>query len=154
MTYRGFDGGSHTGSLVVASSVTDLMVVVFRTLYNQRFPIRRMEPVDAFGGDDDASMAADNTSGFNCRPAVSAGPAQLSNHAYGLAVDVNPRENPYIFGGQVLPPEGSEYVDRSAYRPGMAVAGGVLPGAFAAVGWEWGGTWSNPDYQHFSANGG
>ena len=154
LTYWGFDGTSHTGSIVVASSVSDLMVVAFRTLYNQRFPIRRMEPVSVFGGDDDASMAADNTSAFNCRAAVSDGPAHWSNHAYGLAIDVNPVENPYLFGGEVLPPAGADFADRSSYRPGMAVAGGVLPSAFAGVGWSWGGTWASPDYQHFSANGG
>jgi hypothetical protein len=35
----------------------------------------------------------------------------------------------------------------------MAVPGGVLVRAFAGVGWGWGGRWSDPDYQHFSANG-
>ncbi len=152
--YWGFDDQAHTGSIVVAASVTPVVLDAFRTLYDQRFPIRRMEPVVAYGSDDDASMAADNTSGFNCRPAVATGPPHWSNHAYGLAIDVNPVENPYLLAGQVLPPAGADYLDRSAYRPGMAVAGGVLPSAFAAVGWGWGGVWDNPDYQHFSANGG
>jgi len=155
VSHWGFDDLPHVGSIVVAVSVTDAVLELFRTLYDQRFPIRRMEPVDAYGGDDDASMAADNTSGFNCRPAVAAGPPQWSNHAYGLAIDVNPVENPYILGGQVLPPGGAAFLDRSVYRPGMAVAGGVLTSAFAAVGWSWGGLWDgSPDYQHFSATGG
>jgi hypothetical protein len=154
VSHWGFDDQPHVGSIVVAASVTDAVLEVFRTLYDQRFPIRRMEPVDAFGGDDDASMAADNTSGFNCRPAVTTGAAHWSNHAYGLAIDVNPVENPYLLGGQVLPPEGAEFVDRSVYRPGMAVEGGVLTSAFAQVGWGWGGSWAgSPDYQHFSATG-
>ena len=102
----------------MAASVTDAVLEVFRTLYDQRFPIRRMEPVDVYGGDDDASMAADNTSGFNCRPAVADGPPHWSNHAYGLAIDVNPVENPYLLGGRVLPPAGADYLDRSVYRPG------------------------------------
>ncbi len=155
LSHWGFDDQPHAGSLVVAASVADAVLEVFRTLYDQRFPIRRMEPVDAFGGDDDASMAADNTSGFNCRPAVASGPPHWSNHAYGLAIDVNPIENPYILGGEVLPPAGAEFVDRSVYRPGMAIDGGVLTQAFAAVGWSWGGLWhGSPDYQHFSATGG
>jgi hypothetical protein len=99
-------------------------------------------------------MAVDNTSAFNCRPAVAEGPPHWSNHAYGLAVDVNPVENPYLLGGRVLPPAGADFVDRSVYRPGMAIAGGVLTSAFAEVGWGWGGTWANPDYQHFSSTGG
>ncbi|HVF14024.1 MAG TPA: M15 family metallopeptidase, partial [Acidimicrobiales bacterium] len=116
VSHWGFDDQSRRGSIVVAASVADEVLQVFRTLYDQRFPIRRLEPVDAFGGDDDASMAADNTSGFNCRPAVTTGPPHWSNHAYGLAIDVNPVENPYILGGQVLPPTGADFVDRSPYR--------------------------------------
>jgi hypothetical protein len=154
LSYWDFDDQPRVGSLVVAASVTDVVVEVFRTLYDQHFPIRRMEPVDVYGGDDDASMAVDNTSGFNCRPAVSDGPVHWSNHAYGLAIDVNPVENPYILNGRVLPPGGADFIDRSVYRPGMAVRGGVLTSAFADVGWGWGGVWSSPDYQHFSANGG
>lgn len=151
VSHWGFDDQPHQGSIVVAASVTEPVLDVFRTLYDQRFPIRRMDPVDTFGGDDNASMAADNTSGFNCRLAVTDGPPSWSSHAYGLAIDVNPVENPYVLGGQVLPPAGATYTDRSDYRPGMA-GDGPLTAAFAAVGWSWGGVWA--DYQHFSANGG
>jgi hypothetical protein len=154
LSYWGFDDRAHSGTIVVAASVTAAVTSVFRQLFDQRFPIRRMEPVDAFGGDDDASMAADNTSGFNCRNAVSSGPPHWSAHAYGQAIDVNPVENPYLLDGGVLPPSGAAYVDRSSYRPGMAVRGGQLPAAFASVGWSWGGLWASPDYQHFSATGG
>jgi hypothetical protein len=155
VSHWGFDDRPHEGSIVVAASVAEPVLEVFRTLFDQRFPIRRMEPVDVYGGDDDASMDADNTSGFNCRPAVTTGAPHWSNHAYGLAIDVNPVENPYLLGGQVLPPAGADFLDRSTYRPGMAVAGGVLTSAFAAAGWSWGGEWAgSPDYQHFSATGG
>jgi hypothetical protein len=100
-------------------------------------------------------MAADNTSGFNCRYAVAPGPKRWSAHSYGKAIDVNTIENPYIEGATVMPRAGHAYVDRSRYRKGMAVAGGVLVRAFASVGWLWGGRWSSsPDYQHFSATGG
>jgi hypothetical protein len=153
VSHWGFDDRPHEGALVLNASVAQAMVDVFRKLFSERFPIRRMEPIDVFGGDDDASMAADNTSGFNCRKAVAAGPPDWSMHAYGLAVDVNPVENPYLFGGEVLPPAGRAYVDRSSYRPGMAVEGGALTSAFAAAGWEWGGRWAAPDYQHFSSTG-
>jgi hypothetical protein len=152
LRYVGFDGARHTGHLVVGASAVSAVVRAFRTLDAERFPIRSLRPVDDFGGSDDASMAADNTSGFNCRQAV--GGSGWSQHAYGLAIDVNPRENPYLQGGKVLPPEGAAYVDRADVRPGMAVRGGTLVRAFAAVGWGWGGSWSRtPDYQHFSSNG-
>jgi len=152
--YWGFDDQPHQGALVLNASATDAATSVFRRLYEEHFPIRRMDTVDVFGGDDNASMAADNTSGFNCRAAVAAGPPQWSAHAYGQAIDVNPVENPYVEGGDVLPPAGAPYVERSSSRPGMAVPGGTLNAAFAAAGWSWGGRWSSPDYQHFSATGG
>ena len=153
--YWGFDGRAHTGAIVVNGAVAHAVVAVFAQLYRARFPIRRMEPVDAFRGSDPKSMAADNTSAFNCRYAVAPGAKHWSVHAYGEAVDVNPVENPYLEGGVVRPPAGRAYVNRARVRPGMAVRGGMLVGAFAAAGWQWGGRWSgSPDYQHFSATGG
>jgi hypothetical protein len=153
--YWGFDDQRHVGTLVVHASVASAVTRVFAALYKERFPIRRMEPIDVYGGDDEKSLEADNTAGFNCRRAVASGPPRWSVHAYGKAIDVNPQENPYLEGGKVHPANGAEYVQRSPYRPGMAVAGGVLVRAFAAVGWQWGGRWSGtPDYQHFSATGG
>jgi D-alanyl-D-alanine carboxypeptidase len=149
-----FSGRARVGAVVVRSDVARDIVAVFRRLYAARFPIRRLRPIDAYRADDAASLAADNTSGFNCRYAIAPGPKRWSSHAYGLAIDVNPVENPYLDRGQVRPPAGRRYLDRSRYRPGMAVPGGVLVRAFAAVGWSWGGRWSSPDYQHFSATGG
>ena len=100
-------------------------------------------------------MAADNTSAFNCRYAVAPGPRRWSVHAYGQAIDVNPVENPYLEGGKVHPAVGAAYLNRTHVRKGMAVRGGPLVRAFAAVGWSWGGRWTGtPDYQHFSATGG
>jgi hypothetical protein len=154
MSYWGFDGRAHVGTMVVNAAVTTAVLAVFARLYAERFPIRRMVPEDAYGGHDPASMDADNTSGFNCRDAVAPGPPQWSAHAYGEAIDVDPVENPYLEGGKVQPAAGAAYLDRSVHRPGMAFTGGDLVRAFAAVGWPWGGRWSAPDYQHFSADGG
>lgn len=153
LSFWGFDDQPHTGVLVVHATEVQAMTDVFRRLYERRFPIRRIEPIDVYGGSDEASTAADNTAAFNCRNAVASGPPQWSAHAYGRAIDVNPLENPYILNGKVLPPEGAPYVDRTNVRPGMAVRGGELVNAFAASGWSWGGVWVNPDYQHFSATG-
>ena len=133
-SYWGFDGQAHTGALVVNESAVRDLVVVFRRLYRARFPLRRMRPIDAYGGNDERSLAADNTAAFNCRYAVGPGPRRWSTHAYGLAIDVNPVENPYLEGGRVHPRAGRAYLDRSKVRPGMAVRGGVLVRAFAAVG--------------------
>ena len=155
VSYVGFDGRAHSGALVVSRRAAPEVEIVFRRLYDARFPIRRMRPISAYGGSDDRSAAADNTSAFNCRAAVAAGPKRWSAHAFGEAIDVNDVENPYVLGSKVLPPAGRRYLDRSRSRPGMAVPGGVLVRAFASVGWLWGGRWTGlPDYQHFSRSGG
>ena len=153
LTYRGFDGRDHAGRLIVNRSAASAMVAVFRRLYAAGFPIRRMEPVDRYGGDDFRSIEADNTSAFNCRAAT--GSSHWSNHAYGLAVDVNPIENPYVSGGSTSHRASAPYLDRSRHRPGMAYEGGVLVEAFRAAGWGWGGSWSGSvhDFQHFSYDG-
>jgi len=154
MRYWGFDHAAHTGEMVVSASVAPAVVRVFTTLFTARFPIFEMVPESAYGGDDNAAAAADDTSGFNCRDAVAPGPPQWSVHAYGEAIDVNDVQNPYVDGATVIPPAGSTYENRADQRPGMAVAGGTLVNAFAGVGWSWGGRWAGAvDYQHFSVNG-
>jgi hypothetical protein len=155
LRYVGFDGRSRIGTMVVNASVVTSVVRVFATLYAQRFPIHSMVPESNFQGKDPASMAANNTSGFNCRYAVTTGPKQWSVHAYGEAIDVNPVQNPYVFNDVAQPVAGKAYVNRRDVRAGMAEVGGVLNDAFASVGWLWGGRWSGaPDYQHFSSTGG
>jgi hypothetical protein len=155
LTYFGFDDRDHYGTIVVNKVVVDSVITVFRTLYQERFPIMEMVPVDAYAGSDNAAAAADDTSGFNCRYAVAPGPPQWSVHAFGEAIDVNDVQNPYVDGSIVIPPAGAAYLNRSDIRPGMAIAGGDLVKAFQSVGWWWGGRWSgSPDYQHFSSNGG
>ena len=149
VSHWGFDGKPHRGSIVVSRRVARDVVSVFRRLWTERFPIRRLRPVAAYRGSDDASMAADNTSGFNCR--FVGGTSRWSMHAFGEAIDVNPIENPYVRGAHVSPPAGGAFVDRSRYRPGMAAAGGPLVEAFASVGWKWGARFG--DYQHFSTTG-
>jgi hypothetical protein len=155
LTYWGFDARAHSGVLIANADAVPALVRVFSRLYALRFPIRRMRPIDAYGGNDERSLAADNTAAFNCRYVVGSGPRRWSVHAYGEAVDVNPVENPYLENGRVHPRSGRRYLDRARVRPGMATPGGVLVRTFAAVGWKWGGRWrGSPDYQHFSATGG
>jgi hypothetical protein len=149
----GFDGSIRSGTLIVHRDVAQRLVGVFRRLYEARFPIRRMAPVDAYGGSDFRSIEADNTSAFNCRYVD--GTRRWSEHAYGRAIDVNPIENPYVSSsGRVSHPASRAYVRRTPARPGMAVERGSLLRAFDAAGWGWGGRWSGAvDYQHFSASG-
>jgi hypothetical protein len=154
LTHLGFDGDAHHGRLVVHRRHAQEIVAVFKRLYSIEFPIRRMELVDRYGADDQRSMRHDNTSAFNCR--FVAGTERWSNHAYGLAVDVNPVENPYVSGSHVSPPAGREYADRSRDAPGMIHSGDAVVKAFARrAGWEWlgDGPGSVRDYQHFSSDG-
>jgi hypothetical protein len=151
--YWGFDNRPHTGRLVVNADVAGAVVSVFHRLFDARFPIRRMQPVDVYGGSDFNSIEADNTSAFNCRAAT--GSTHWSEHAYGHAIDVDPIENPYVDGGGTSHAASRPYLNRSLHRPGMSYPGGVLVRSFAAIGWGWGGSWSGSvhDYQHFSASG-
>ena len=151
--YLGMDGRAHTGRIVVQRDVATEVVAVLRRLYAARFPIRRMVPVDAYGGSDYRSIEADNTSAFNCRYVD--GTTRWSEHAYGRAIDLNPIENPYVSAGGTTSHRASlGFLRRAPYRPGMAVEGGAVVRAFDAVGWGWGGRWSGDrDYQHFSASG-
>jgi hypothetical protein len=151
LTHWGFDGKQHTGRLVVHRDVSGEVVRAFRDLYADRFPIRRMVLVDAYGASDFRSIEADNTSAFNCR--FVEGTTRWSNHAYGRAIDINPIENPYVSGGRTSHAASRPYLDRARHRPGMAFDGGALVRAFDAIGWGWGGRWTSAqDYQHFSAS--
>ena len=155
LRYVGFDGRGYIGTIVVRASVARSVIQVFASLYAKRFPLHSMVPESHFAGSDPRSMAANNTSGFNCRRAVASGPAQWSAHAYGEAIDVNPVENPYVIAGVVQPRAGAAFLNRRNVRAGMAVPDGVLNNAFDSVKWFWGGRWTaTPDYQHFSATGG
>lgn len=153
IAHWGFDGRRHRGEMIVAASAVRGVRGAFRALYEARFPIRRMHLVDDYGGDDYASIEADNTSAFNCRRAT--GSTRWSDHAYGRAIDINPIENPYVASDGTTAHRASvPYLDRTRRRAGMAYRGGVLVRAFAGVGWGWGGDWSGPvDYQHFSSTG-
>ncbi|MFF5705330.1 M15 family metallopeptidase [Streptomyces sp. NPDC012794] len=155
MNHWGFDGKVHRGELVVHRDAVRPLLYVFGRALDARFPIRRMRVTAEYGGDDRAAMADDNTSAFNCRP-VTGDSGRLSRHSWGLAVDVNPVENPYVDRqGVVHPPAGRAYLRRDPVRPGMISSDGAVARAFRRVGWHWGGEWwSSPDYQHFSSDGG
>jgi hypothetical protein len=150
-SYFGFDGRVHEdGEIIVLDAVAARVGRIFDRLLALRFPLHKAVPVDRYDGDDDASMADDNTSAFNDRPV--AGGTSLSMHAYGLAIDLNPVENPFLEGlgaaRRVSPGGGERYLDRSDIRPGMAE---TVTDVFADNGFLiWGGDWHDPvDYQHF-----
>ena len=151
-SYLGFDGQTHDDAqMIVMDAVAGHALAVFGALRARRFPIFSVRLMDQFEGDDDASTARNNTSAFNVR-AVAGGGRAISLHAYGVAIDLNPLQNPFITfqNGKrnIDPPSAGEYVRRTPRRPGMAED---VIAIFAAHGFtEWGGRWHNPiDYQHF-----
>lgn len=152
LDHWGYDGVEHTGELVVHRDHADGIARVFASLWDARFPIERMQLVDAYGGDDAASTRDNNTAAFNCRDVVGR-PGAWSEHAYGRAIDVNPLVNPYSLAPDVGDPALAPYLDRGRDDPGMLRADDVAVQAFAREGWSWGGAWSAPDYQHFSTTG-
>ncbi len=148
LRYVDMAGRADVGQLVVDAAIADEVVDIFSELYHWRFPIERMNTMDTYGADDDAAMADNNTSGFNCRPI--AGTDRWSKHSYGRAIDINTRLNPYIRQGAVSPPNGEKYADRSRSEPGMLHESDPAVRAFTDRGWTWGGQWTEPiDYQHF-----
>lgn len=151
--FRGFDGRAHTGELLVNAQAADKLVTVFGRLFAAGFPIERMRISSNAELNAPPTGDGNTTESFACRPVR--GQTAWSQHAYGLAVDVNPFQNPYHKGQVVLPELATAYLDRAQAWPGMIQPGGPVVQAFAAVGWHWGGTFrSLKDYMHFSANGG
>jgi hypothetical protein len=159
VTHWGFDGRARTGQLVVNEDAAAPLARVFRRLYELRFRIRHMRLADAYGPARSRPVDRDISGSFECRQAVpspcsgGSGTGSWSNHAYGLAVDLNPIENPYVGCGRSRERASRPYFDRSRLRRGMVTPAVVR--AFRSIGWGWGGDWSGAtkDYMHFSANG-
>lgn len=150
LDYLGLDAQTHRGQLVVHQDLVGEVIAVFDRLYRIGFPIERMQTVERYpDADDELSMRDNNTSAFNCRGIP--GSSRWSFHAYGRAVDVNPRFNPYIDrSGAFEPANAGVYVDRDRIDPGLLHADDAAVRAFTERGWRWGGYWRTPkDYQHF-----
>ena len=148
ITHIGYDGKSHTGNMIVNKKLADEVLSIFKELYEIKFPIERMELVHKYGGSDELSMRANNTSSFNDRP-VSGGTG-LSYHQLGQAIDINPLVNPYIKKSVVLPETAHEYTDRTLNAKGMINSDSECVQIFKKYGWTWGGDWTSlKDYQHF-----
>ena len=155
--YVNFEGRQHEdGQIVVMDAVAARVLRIFQTLHERGFPIAKAKLMDAYTGNDEASMADDNTSGFNDRAVP--GSAGKSLHAFGVAIDLNPAQNPFVTrsGGVFTfhPVSGADYFNRLISRPGKPQRRGFAEeavGIFAENGFTvWGGTWDDPiDYQHF-----
>ena len=152
VTFWGFDARRHTGELLVNAAVADDLDLVFRRLWDARFPLEQVIVVRSIDEEAPPTGDGNGTGSFVCR-AVTGG-SGFSQHAYGLAIDVNTFQNPYHSGDVVLPELASSYLRRDQVRPGMITADGPVVAAFREIGWSWGGDWNSlKDYQHFSLTG-
>ncbi len=152
MSFWGFDDRPHTGEMIVNASWAEEVTEIFQQLYEARYPIEEMRVVAAAELEGTPTGDGNDTTGFVCRPVR--GSSSWSQHAYGLAIDVNPFINPYRKDERILPELAGAYLDRSHVRPGMLAEGDAVVQAFDAIGWGWGGRWNSLiDWMHFSANG-
>jgi D-alanyl-D-alanine carboxypeptidase len=152
VTHHGFDHRLHTGEIIVNASVADDVVDVFHALFDAGYPIEQMRVSTQEELDAPPTGDGNLTGSFECRP--STGGTSWSQHAYGLAIDVNPFQNPYVKGDLVLPELASAYLERDDVRPGMIERRDDVVKAFKAIGWGWGGDWNSlKDWMHFSQSG-
>jgi hypothetical protein len=151
MSFWGFDGRHHTGEMIVHTDVGADVLSVFARLHEARFPIEQMSVVDLTALEAEPTGDGNNTTSFVCRPVT--GGRSFSQHAYGLAIDVNPFHNPYRKQDLVLPELAVDYLERDRIRDGMLFSDDLVVRAFADIGWSWGGNWNSlKDYQHFALN--
>ncbi len=150
LSYWGFDNKSHIGTLIIHKKLAKEVVNIFHELYNNKYPIERMEPLEAFKGEMKAAMAANNTSGFICQKNED---GSYFSHSYGNAIDINSLLNPYIKGHQIFPANGRAYLNRNKPVPGMIIFGDKTYELFKIKGWDWGGSGTDSqNYQHFEKN--
>jgi hypothetical protein len=152
VSHWGFDGALHTGELVLNHEVAADVVGVFARLHELRFPIESLRITTTADLDAPPTGDGNGSGAFTCRPVR--GGTSWSHHSFGTAVDINPFQNPFQRGDLVLPELASAYLDRTDVRPGMILPGDEVVAAFAAIGWHWGGDWTEPDHMHFSRDGG
>ena len=147
--YWGTDNAAHKGELIVNKSIAPEVSEIFYQLYKASYPIESIKLVDEYGGNDEVSMANNNTSCFNARKVK--GSDTWSMHAYGLAIDINPLYNPYVGAdGSVLPVMSERYANRDDRFIMKIDADDYAYNLFAEHGFTWGGSWEKvKDYQHF-----
>jgi D-alanyl-D-alanine carboxypeptidase len=147
--YWGFDHRTHLGSLIVYKALAQNVLLIFKTLYLHRFPIKKMDPIVNTKIEDGSD---NNTYAFMCR-AVTNQPGIYSQHSYGRAIDINPLINPYVKGNQVIPNNGRKFIHQN--YPGKITKDGFVFKLFSRYGWDWGGLWHDlKDLQHFEKRAG
>lgn len=149
ISYFGFDDKPHIGELIVHRKAAPEIILIFKELFESKFPIESLEPMYMHLGSDNQSMIANNTVAFNCRQVTNYKKA-FSLHSYGIAIDINPFINPYYKKGKVIPPSARVNLDRKKSQKGLIAKNTIAYDVFKRYGWKWGGDWKSlKDYQHF-----
>lgn len=145
--YYGYDKQVHSGQLLCNKRVAKELTQIFKELLDIKFPIYQVKPINHFNFDDNESMMSNNTTCFDFRNAVNS--RKLSNHAYGLAIDINPIQNPYIKAKQILPVNAQVDDTEGRIRHSDRLGSKAIE-IFRKYGWTWGGNWNSlKDYMHF-----
>lgn len=154
MNFYGRDKVVRRGMVIVRDDLTDEVIRGFTSALKHRYPVAKMKNPNVYGGNDPKQMKANNTSGFNCRKVVG-NPYRMSPHSYGIAIDVNPVQNPYRdVNGKWWPSNGKSYIDRTPRRFGMLTKKSYLTRSLRSDDYFWGGLWSpGRDYHHFEYRG-
>ena len=150
--HRNMDGQAVVGELVVNKEISADILDIMRELYELNYPIEQVRLVDYYEGDDELSMAANNSSAFNWRTQTGSS-AKISKHATGMAIDINPLYNPYYrfpYVNETVSPGGDLYMDRMWEFPFKIDEDDDCYRIFTEHGFKWGGSWNSlRDYQHF-----
>lgn len=147
-----FQGNVQKGEVIANNKVAEDIVKIFYELYEAKYKINKMVLIDEYNGDDELSMEDNNTSAFNYR--VVQNSKTLSWHAFGLAIDINPLNNPYIKGNIILPINSNKYIERDLKLAEMIDHHDLAYKTFTKYGWKWGGDYKSlKDYQHFYKEG-
>lgn len=145
MNHWNYSGTVSNGVLVVSKANASRVVAAFRQAFAKKQPIQMMRNPTHYGADDLKMMAAGNTNAFNCR-AVVGNPYVQSPHSYGIAIDINQRENPYRDPRGVWHPSTTYATYRPASVKGLHTSSSPIVVALKAQGFQWYSGW---DWHHF-----
>ncbi len=146
------------GEMIVNKKIGKIALNIFKKMLRNGYEIKSAYLIDNYwkkGGAqaaDKASCIAGNTSCFCYRATVKG--TKISKHATGMAIDLNPIENPYLTkkNGKWFCSykNGKPYVNRKKHRKHMISHKDKAFKLFKKYGFKWGGDWhSVKDYQHF-----
>lgn len=170
-----FDGHEQQGELLVLDAVAPHVLSIMENLYKMNFPMETVKRIETYNltsenaNSDGLPIEHNNSASFHCRPIKDT--TLFSIHAYGLAIDINPKQNPYVIiqdpDSQIVkdrkpqesnivlvqPVEGAYYLNRSNKRAGMITPDDEVVKLFYNNGFTiWGGNWNFPlDTMHFQA---